>query len=168
MRSKVQFSLVGKSNTVYVFEAPIDMLSFISMYQKGGWIIVMWHSVGWQNMRWCSFWMMHRTSPKLLYVWIMIRRESRQGERIKKNLSERGYHMIFSLFSNLRIGMRIFKNWRSHRRNIWTDSRQLYRWCERRGGRIQGVIIFICIGLGDVRCNRQSGNDIKSLYLKRN
>lgn len=31
-------------------------------------------------------------------------------ERIKKNLSERGYHMVFSLFQILRIGMRIFKN----------------------------------------------------------
>ena len=48
---RYSFRWIGKSNTVYVFEAPIDMLSFISMYQKGGWIIVMWHSVGWQNMR---------------------------------------------------------------------------------------------------------------------
>ena len=32
---RYSFRWVGKSNTVYVFEAPIDMLSFISMYQKG-------------------------------------------------------------------------------------------------------------------------------------
>ena len=32
---RYSFRWIGKSNTVYVFEAPIDMLSFISMYQKG-------------------------------------------------------------------------------------------------------------------------------------
>lgn len=31
---RYSFRWIGKSNTVYVFEAPIDMLSFISMYQR--------------------------------------------------------------------------------------------------------------------------------------
>ena len=31
---RYSFRWIGKSNTVYVFEAPIDMLSFISMYQN--------------------------------------------------------------------------------------------------------------------------------------
>ena len=31
---RYSFHWIGKSDTVYVFEAPIDMLSFISMYQK--------------------------------------------------------------------------------------------------------------------------------------
>ncbi|MGN0449421.1 MAG: hypothetical protein ACI4G0_03570 [Ruminococcus sp.] len=39
------FRLNGTSDRIYLFEAPIDMLSFISMHWKIGKIIVMRHPV---------------------------------------------------------------------------------------------------------------------------
>ena len=86
---RYSFRWIGKSNTVYVFEAPIDMLSFISMYQKG-----------WMDHSYVA--LCGVAEHALMQLLDHDKAGIQARERIKKNLSERGYHMVFSLFSNLK------------------------------------------------------------------
>ena len=99
---RYSFRWVGKSNTVYVFEAPIDMLSFISMYQKG-W---MDHSyVALCGVAEHALMQLLNDAPHISQIALCLDHDKagiQARERIKKNLSERGYHMVFSLFSNLK------------------------------------------------------------------
>lgn len=99
---RYSFRWIGKSNTVYVFEAPIDMLSFISMYQKG-W---MDHSyVALCGVAEHALMQLLNDAPHISQIALCLDHDKagiQARERIKKNLSERGYHMVFSLFSNLK------------------------------------------------------------------
>ena len=87
---------------MYVFEAPIDMLSFISMYQKG-W---MDHSyVALCGVAEHALMQLLNDAPHISRIALCLDHDKggiQARERIKKNLSERGYHMVFSLFSNLK------------------------------------------------------------------
>ena len=92
----------GKSDKIYLFEAPIDMLSFISMYQKG-W---MDHSyVALCGVAEHALMQLLNDAPHISQIALCLDHDKagiQARERIKKNLSERGYHMVFSLFSNLK------------------------------------------------------------------
>ena len=99
---RYSFHWIGKSDTVYVFEAPIDMLSFISLYQKN------WRKHSYVAL--CG--MAEHALMQLLLDAPYVRRialcldNDKAGiqtrERIERSLSERGYQDVFSLFSQLK------------------------------------------------------------------
>lgn len=97
---RYSFHWIGKSDTVYVFEAPIDMLSFISMYQKD-W---MEHSyVALCGVAEHALVQLLGDVPYFSQIALCLDHDKagiQAGERIKRSLSERGYHTVFSLFSN--------------------------------------------------------------------
>ena len=99
---RYSFHWIGKSDTVYVFEAPIDM----------------WHSVGWRNTHWYSFLRMYHTFPKSLCVWIMIKQESRQESGSKDGCLSGDTEMCSRSFLIRRTGMKISRHYRSRRRNL--------------------------------------------------
>ena len=95
---RYSFHWIGKSDTVYVFEAPIDMLSFISMYQKD--------------------WMGHS------YVALcgvaehaLIKQESRQESGLKNGCLSGDTEMCSRFFLVRRTGMKISRHYRSRRRS---------------------------------------------------
>lgn len=96
---RYSFHWIGKSDTVYVFEAPIDMLSFISMYQKD-W---MGHSyVALCGVAEHALVQLLEDVPHLSKITLCLDHDKagiEAGERIKKRLSERGYRNVFPLFS---------------------------------------------------------------------
>ena len=96
---RYSFHWIGKSDTVYVFEAPIDMLSFISMYQKD-W---MEHSyVALCGVAEHALLQLLEDVPHLSKIALCLDHDKagiEAGERIKKRLSERGYRDVFPLFS---------------------------------------------------------------------
>ena len=96
---RYSFHWIGKSDTVYVFEAPIDMLSFISMYQKD-W---MEHSyVALCGVAEHALLQLLEDVPHLSKIALCLDHDKagiEAGERIKKRLSERGYRNVFPLFS---------------------------------------------------------------------
>lgn len=96
---RYSFHYTGKSDTVYVFEAPIDLLSFISLYQKD-----------WQRHSYVSLCgvaehalvQLLMDNPQVQKIGLCLDNDKagiKARERIKGILSERGYGNVFSLFS---------------------------------------------------------------------
>lgn len=96
---RYSFHYTGQSDTVYVFEAPIDMLSFISLYQKD-----------WQRHSYVSLCgvaehalvQLLTDHPQVQKIGLCLDNDKagiKARERIKGILSERGYGNVFSLFS---------------------------------------------------------------------
>ena len=96
---RYSFHWIGKSDTVYVFEAPIDLLSFISLYQKD------WRMQSYVAL--CG--VAEHALLQLLSDASQVKRialcldNDKAGiqarERIKHSLAERGYRDVFPLFS---------------------------------------------------------------------
>ncbi|MBE7727871.1 MAG: DUF3991 domain-containing protein [Enterocloster citroniae] len=97
--SRYSFHWIGQSDTVYVFEAPIDMLSFISLYQKD-----------WQRHSYVALcgvaehalMQLLDDAPQVTKIGLCLDNDKagiQAGERIKKSLAERGYSDVFPLFS---------------------------------------------------------------------
>ena len=96
---RYSFHWTGKSDMVYVFEAPIDLLSFISLYQKD------WRMHSYVAL--CG--VAEHALLQLLSDVSQVKRialcldNDKAGiqarERIKQRLSERGYRDVFPLFS---------------------------------------------------------------------
>lgn len=93
------FHYTGQSDTVYVFEAPIDMLSFISMYQKD-----------WQRHSYVSLCGVSEHAllqllvdkPQIKKIGLCLDNDKagfKARERLTGILSERGYRNVFSLSS---------------------------------------------------------------------
>lgn len=88
---RYSFNLVGESDTLYVFEAPIDMLSYITLNLKD-----------WQNHSYVSLcgvssqpimWMLEK-SPQLKKVNLCLDNDKaghKASERLKNQLKEKGY-----------------------------------------------------------------------------
>lgn len=97
---KYSFHWIGQSNIVYVFEAPIDMLSFISIYQQN------WeqHSyVALCGVAEHALLQLLEDVPQIKRVALCLDRDDagiQARERIGKILAERGYTDVFSLFSS--------------------------------------------------------------------
>lgn len=96
---RYSFHYTGQSDTVYVFEAPIDMLSFISMYQKD-----------WQQHSYVSLCgvaehallQLLADNPQVQKIGLCLDNDKagiKARKRITDILSERGYGNVFSLFS---------------------------------------------------------------------
>lgn len=96
---RYSFHHTGQSDVVYVFEAPIDMLSFISMYPNG-----------WQQHSYVSLCgvaehallQLLADNPQVQKVGLCLDNDKagiKARERITDILSERGYGNVFSLFS---------------------------------------------------------------------
>ena len=96
---RYSFRWIGRSDTVYVFEAPIDMLSFITMYQKD-----------WQEHSYVALcgvaehalMQLLSDAPYVRKVGLCLDNDKagiQARERIKQSLSERGYSDVFPLFS---------------------------------------------------------------------
>lgn len=96
---RYSFHYTGKSDTVYVFEAPIDLLSFISLYRKD-----------WQRHSYVSLCgvaehalvQLLADHPQVQKIGLCLDNDKagiKARERIKGILSERGYGNVFSLFS---------------------------------------------------------------------
>lgn len=94
------FHHTGQSNTVYVFEAPIDLLSFISMYPKD-----------WQQHSYVALCgvaehallQLLSDNPQVQRIGLCLDNDKagiKARERITNILSERGYGNVFSLFSH--------------------------------------------------------------------
>lgn len=96
---RYSFHWIGQSDTVYVFEAPIDMLSFISIYQKD------WkqHSyVALCGVAEHALVQLLTDAPHINKIALCLDNDNagmQAGERIKQHLKERGYTKVFSLFS---------------------------------------------------------------------
>lgn len=96
---RYSFHWIGKNDTVYVFEAPIDLLSFISLYQKD------WRMHSYVAL--CG--VAEHALLQLLSDASQVKRialcldNDKAGiqarERIKQRLLERGYRDVFPLFS---------------------------------------------------------------------
>lgn len=96
---RYSFHHSGQSDTVYVFEAPIDMLSFISMYPKD-----------WQQHSYVSLCgvaehallQLLEDNPQVQKIGLCLDNDKagiKARKRITNILSERGYCNVFSLFS---------------------------------------------------------------------
>ena len=96
---RYSFHFTGKSDTVYVFEAPIDLLSFISLYQRD-----------WQQHSYVSLCGVSERAllqllvdnPQVQKIGLCLDNDKagiQARERIKGILTERGYGNVFSLFS---------------------------------------------------------------------
>ena len=99
---RYSFHWIGHSNTVYVFEAPIDMISFISIYQQN------WkqHSyVALCGVAEHALMQLLADAPHVNKIALCLEHDKagvQARERIQKHLAERGYRNVFSLFSNLK------------------------------------------------------------------
>lgn len=88
---RYSFHHTGQGDTVYVFEAPIDMLSFLSLYQQD-WqrhSYVSLCGVGGQAMLW-----MLEQYPQLRQVSLCLDNDEaghKASERLKQQLAEQGY-----------------------------------------------------------------------------
>ena len=96
---RYSFHFTGQSDTVYVFEAPIDLLSFISLYQRN-----------WQQHSYVSLCGVSEhallqllvDNPQVQKIGLCLDNDKagiQARERIKGILTERGYGNVFSLFS---------------------------------------------------------------------
>ena len=96
---KYSFHFTGQSDTVYVFEAPIDLLSFISLYQKD------WEKHSYVALCGVSEQALIQhlvDNPQIQKIGLCLDHDKagiQARERIGKTLSERGYKNVFSLFS---------------------------------------------------------------------
>lgn len=96
---RYSFHFTGQGDTVYVFEAPIDLLSFLSLYRKD-----------WQRHSYVSLCgvsehalLQHLAdNPQVQKIGLCLDNDKaglKARERIMGILSERGYGNVFSLFS---------------------------------------------------------------------
>lgn len=96
---RFSFHYVGTSDTVYVFEAPIDMLSFISLYQKD-----------WQRHSYVALCGVAEHAllqlladyPQINKIGLCLDHDEagiKADKRIAGILAERGYRNVFPLFS---------------------------------------------------------------------
>lgn len=96
---RYSFHFTGQSNTVYVFEAPIDLLSFISLYQRD------WKQHSYVSL--CgvaehALLQLLADNPQITKIGLCLDNDKagiQARERIKGILTERGYGNVFSLFS---------------------------------------------------------------------
>lgn len=97
---KYSFRWIGQSDTVYVFEAPIDLLSFLSIYQRD------WEQHSYVALCGVGEHALMQTltdAPNIKRVVLCLDNDQagiQAQERIKKHLEERGYTNVFSLFSH--------------------------------------------------------------------
>lgn len=95
---RYSFHFIGQSETVYVFEAPIDLLSFLSMYQEN-----------WQRHSYVSLCgvsahallQLLADHPQVQKIGLCLDHDKaglKAGERITGILRERGYENVFPLF----------------------------------------------------------------------
>ena len=96
---RYSFHWIGKSDTVYVFEAPIDLLFFISLYQKD-WRM---HSyVALCGVAEYALLQLLSDASQVKRIALCLDNDKagiQARERIKQSLSERGYRDVFPLFS---------------------------------------------------------------------
>lgn len=96
---RYSFHFTGQGDTVYVFEAPIDLLSFLSLYRKD-----------WQQHSYVSLCgvsehallQLLADNPQVQKIGLCLDNDKaglKARERITGILSERGYGNVFSLFS---------------------------------------------------------------------
>ena len=96
---RYSFHFIGQNDTVYVFEAPIDLLSFLSLYKKD-----------WQQNSYVSLCgvaehallQLLTDNPQIKKIGLCLDNDKagfKARERITGILSERGYRNVFSLFS---------------------------------------------------------------------
>lgn len=96
---RYSFHHIGKSDTIYVFEAPIDLLSFVCIYQKD------WQSHSYAALCGVSEQVILQQLsdyPHIQCIGLCLDNDSagiKAREQITKNLSGRGYQTVFSLFS---------------------------------------------------------------------
>lgn len=101
---RYSFHYIGQDDTVYVFEAPIDMLSFIAMYQKD------WrqHSyVALCGVAEHALLQLLKDAPHVKKSGLCLDNDKagiQARERLKGILLERGYRDVFPLFSK-------YKDW---------------------------------------------------------
>ena len=96
---RYSFHFTGQSNTVYVFEAPIDLLSFISLYQRD------WKQHSYVSL--CgvaehALLQLLADNPQITKIGLCLDHDKagiKARERIKNILAEREYGNVFSLFS---------------------------------------------------------------------
>lgn len=97
--SRYSFHHTGQSDTVYVFEAPIDLLSFLSLYPQG-----------WQRHSYVSLCgvaehallQLLEENPQVKKIGLCLDNDKaglKARERLTGILSERGYGNVFPLFS---------------------------------------------------------------------
>lgn len=85
---------------MYVFEAPIDMLSFLSIYQRD------WKQHSYVALCGVAEHALMQTladAPHINKIALCLDNDNagiQAGERIKQHLKERGYTDVFSLFSH--------------------------------------------------------------------
>ena len=97
---RYSFHWIGQSDIVYVFEAPIDMLSFLSIYQRD------WKQHSYVALCGVAEHALMQTLtdvPNIKRVVLCLDNDQagiQARERIKKHLEERGYKNVFSLFSH--------------------------------------------------------------------
>ena len=97
---RYSFHWIGQSDTVYVFEAPIDMLSFLSFYRQN------WkqHSyVALCGVAEHALMRLLTDAPHVNKIALCLDNDKagvQARERIQKHLAEREYRNVFSLFSN--------------------------------------------------------------------
>lgn len=97
---RYSFHYTGRSDTVYVFEAPIDLLSFLSLYQKD------WkqHSyVALCGVSEHALLQLLSEQPQVQKIGLCLDNDKagiKARERITNILAERGYRNVFSLFSH--------------------------------------------------------------------
>lgn len=96
---RYSFHFIGPSDTVYVFEAPIDLLSFLSLYQKD-W---QWHSyVSLCGVAEHALLQLLADNSQIKKIGLCLDNDKaglKARERITEILAERGYGNVFSLFS---------------------------------------------------------------------
>ena len=96
---RFSFHHIGTSDTVYVFEAPIDMLSFISLYQKD-----------WQRHSYVALCgvaehallQLLTDNPQIEKIGLCLDHDEagmKADKRIAGILAERGYQKVFPLLS---------------------------------------------------------------------
>lgn len=88
---RYSFHWIGESDTLYVFEAPVDMLSFITLHpedwQQHSYVALC--GVGGQAMMWIL-----EQCPKLCHVSLCLDNDEaghKASDRLKNQLSEKGY-----------------------------------------------------------------------------
>lgn len=95
---KYSFHWLGQSDTIYVFEAPIDLLSFITLYQKD-WELHSYVALCGTTEQ--PILQLLEDEPRIKKVALCLDRDAagiKARARIKQTLSERGYQEVFPLF----------------------------------------------------------------------
>lgn len=121
---RYSFHFTGQSDTVYVFEAPIDLLSFLSLYQKD-----------WQRHSYVSLCgvaehallQLLTDNPQITKIGLCLDNDKagiQARERLKGILSEREYGNVFSLFSRQKDWNEDLQVWREQIATPMTERNQ--------------------------------------------